>query len=48
MEKSLITKIVKDSILDGPGCRYVVFVKGCNLNCPWCHNPETKSREQEI
>ncbi|MFA6924121.1 MAG: glycyl-radical enzyme activating protein [Bacteroidales bacterium] len=48
MEKILITKIVKDSVLDGPGCRYVVFVKGCNLNCPWCHNPETKSPEQEI
>jgi len=48
MEKCLVTKIVKDSILDGPGCRYVVFVKGCNLNCPWCHNPETKSPKQEI
>ncbi len=48
MEKCLITKIVKDSILDGPGCRYVVFVKGCNLNCPWCHNPEAKSPKQEI
>lgn len=48
MEKGLVTKIVKDSILDGPGCRYVVFVKGCNLTCPWCHNPETQSMQQEI
>ncbi|MBU0489626.1 MAG: glycyl-radical enzyme activating protein [Bacteroidetes bacterium] len=48
MQKCLITKIVKDSILDGPGCRYVTFVKGCNLNCPWCHNPETKSSKQEV
>ena len=44
----LVTKIVKDSILDGPGCRYVVFLKGCNLACPWCHNPETQSKKQEI
>lgn len=48
MEKGLVTKIVKDSILDGPGCRYVVFIKGCNLACPWCHNPETQLMQQEI
>jgi len=43
-----VTRIVRDSILDGPGCRYVVFVKGCNLRCHWCHNPETQRVEQEI
>ncbi|MCP4176698.1 MAG: glycyl-radical enzyme activating protein [bacterium] len=48
MNKCLITRIVRDSILDGPGCRYVVFVKGCNLRCPWCHNPETQKLCQEI
>lgn len=25
---------------DGPGIRTTVFVKGCPLNCAWCHNPE--------
>ncbi|MCD5417163.1 glycyl-radical enzyme activating protein [Candidatus Bipolaricaulota bacterium] len=44
----LLTRIVRDSILDGPGCRYTIFVKGCNLRCEWCHNPETQQLGQEI
>ena len=31
------------SIHDGPGIRTTVFFKGCNLRCPWCHNPESWS-----
>lgn len=30
-----------DSIVDGPGLRFVVFAQGCSFDCPGCHNPQT-------
>lgn len=36
-----ITNIQHFSVGDGRGIRTTVFFKGCNLHCPWCHNPET-------
>ena len=38
-----VSNIQHFSTGDGPGIRTTVFVKGCNLRCPWCHNPETVS-----
>lgn len=38
----LITDIQRFCLHDGPGIRTTVFLKGCNLTCKWCHNPETQ------
>lgn len=38
-----VSNIQHFSVGDGDGIRTTVFFKGCNLKCPWCHNPETIS-----
>ena len=40
-QKAVILDIQRLSTEDGPGLRTTVFFKGCNLACPWCHNPES-------
>jgi pyruvate formate lyase activating enzyme len=47
MSKPLVFDIKRYAINDGPGIRIAVFLKGCNLNCAWCHNPESISDEAE-
>lgn len=38
--KGLIFSVKRYSVHDGPGIRVTLFLKGCPLNCIWCHNPE--------
>jgi pyruvate formate lyase activating enzyme len=40
--------IKRYAIHDGPGIRTTVFLKGCLLKCPWCHNPEGRNQKPEF
>ena len=44
----IVTEIQRFSVHDGPGIRTTVFLKGCNLRCAWCHNPETLRLAPEL
>ena len=46
--QGVVTNIQPFSLHDGPGIRTTVFMKGCNMQCLWCHNPETISFEPEL
>ncbi len=43
-----ITDVQRFSLHDGPGIRTTVFLKGCNLRCRWCHNPESLRCKPEL
>ena len=46
--KATIFEIERYATKDGPGIRTVVFLKGCNLRCAWCQNPESQRFQKEI
>ena len=48
LNNAKVLDIKGNSLDDGPGIRTVIFFKGCNLNCHWCQNPETKSAQIEL
>lgn len=43
-----VTSIQRFCMHDGDGIRTTVFLKGCPLNCKWCHNPEAKETKSII
>lgn len=47
MAHGLVFNIQRYSVHDGPGIRTTVFLKGCSLNCAWCHNPESIAPQRE-
>lgn len=46
--QGMVFDIQRMSIHDGPGIRTTVFLKGCPMNCLWCHNPEGRQKRPEL
>jgi len=46
--RGTVFNVQRFSTRDGPGIRTTVFLKGCPLQCPWCHNPEGRDGDPEI
>lgn len=46
--KGQLFNVQRFSLDDGEGIRTIVFFKGCNQRCLWCHNPESLSCEEQI
>lgn len=41
MEKAYVHSVETFGSVDGPGLRYILFLKGCNMRCAFCHNADT-------
>lgn len=48
METARVFNIERFATEDGKGIRTVVFLKGCNLRCRWCANPESQAFNKEV
>ena len=48
MNSAVVLNIQRFSVHDGPGIRSTVFLKGCPLNCWWCHNPESRADRPQL
>jgi pyruvate formate lyase activating enzyme len=48
MSTGIVFDIQRFAQRNGPGIRTAVFLKGCPLHCPWCHNPEAQRHDPEL
>lgn len=48
LPRGMLYDIQRFSLDDGPGIRTTFFLKGCNLRCRWCHNPESIRFEPQL